>query len=281
MADFEAALATFQEILDYRFRNLALLAQALGAWNLPLSPGAAAARQRLEFLGDAAWDFAVAAAAFHVWPHATAGDLTRLRAAWCSGTGLAHLARRLGLPVPPAPDGQAAPTPIGRALAEMPAARRRSEGKQAPVRSSDRVLAEMPAARSRSEEKLASTRPSDRVLAEMFEAVLGAVVEDGGLDAVKALALRVVAHAATAAAPPAVDPKSRLQMLAQARFGTLPTYRLLERRGPPHRPVFRVQARVSNGEIDIQVEAEGGSRRAAEQDAARLALERLVEAPEA
>jgi ribonuclease-3 len=229
MTDFESAIASVQEILGYRFRNPTLLAQALGAWNLPLSPEAAAARQRLEFLGDAAWDFAVAAAAFRARPDATAGDLTRFRATWCSTTGLADLARQIGLPAP--------------------------EGPSAPA-------------------------PTERVLAEIFEAVLGAMVEDGGLDAVRSLAHRVIAQEGIPATPPPVDPKSALQMLVQARFGTLPAYRLLERRGPPHHPTFRVAVKVHGGEDEVQAEAEGGNRQAAEQEAARLALERLSRASE-
>lgn len=229
MTDFESAIASVQEILGYRFRNPTLLAQALGAWNLPLSPEAAAARQRLEFLGDAAWDFAVAAAAFRARPDATAGDLTRFRATWCSTTGLADLARQIGLPAP--------------------------EGPSAPA-------------------------PTERVLAEIFEAVLGAMVEDGGLDAVRSLAHRVIAQEGIPATPPPVDPKSALQMLVQARFGTLPAYRLLERRGPPHHPTFRVAVRVHGGEDEVQAEAEGSNRQAAEQEAARLALERLNQVPE-
>ena len=118
------------------------------------------------------------------------------------------------------------------------------------------------------------------MLAEMLEAVLGAVVEDGGLDAVRALAHRVIVQEGIAAGPPPVDPKSALQMLAQARFGTLPTYRLLERRGPPHHPTFRVAVRVVGGEDEVQAEAEGSSRQAAEQEAARLALERLTHVSE-
>lgn len=229
MTDFESAIASIQEILDYRFRNPTLLGQALGAWSLPLSPEAAAARQRLEFLGDAAWDFAVAAAAFRARPDATAGDLTRFRASWCSTTGLADLARQIGLPAP--------------------------EGPSAPA-------------------------PTERVLAEIFEAVLGAMVEDGGLDAVRSLAHRVITQAAAVTTPPTVDPKSALQMLAQARFGTLPAYRLLERRGPPHSPTFRVAVRVHSAGDEVQAEAEGGNRQAAEQEAARLALERLSRASE-
>jgi ribonuclease-3 len=253
MRAFEAAIASFQEILGYRFRNPTLLAQALGAWNPPSTPEAAAARRRLEFLGDAAWDFGVAAAAFRAWPQATAGDLTRIRALWCSSTGLADLARRIGLAPPEEASG---PAPSEAALAEMPAAGNRGESERAP------------------------TRPSDRALAEIFEAALGAMVEDGGLDAVLALAHRLITQTASIATPPPVDPKSALQMLAQARFGSLPSYRLLERRGPPHRPIFRVGVRVAGAGVEIQAEAEGGNRQAAEQDAARLALERLRDTTE-
>jgi ribonuclease-3 len=243
-ASFEAAVAGFQKILDYRFRDPALLARALGAWNLPLTPDAAAARQRLEFLGDAAWDFAVATAVFQAWPQASVGDLTRFRATWCSTSGLADLARRIGLP---RPDGPAAGT---QDEAATTGARR----------------AESPTAAA----------PSDRVLGEMLEAVLGAMVEDGGFDTVRALAHRVIGEEGIGAVPPPLDPKSSLQMLAQARFGTLPAYRLLERRGPPHHPTFRVAVRVHGEGEEVQAEAEGGSRQAAEQEAARMALQQLT-----
>jgi len=72
----------------------------------PLTPQQAAARQRLEFLGDAAWNFAVADTAFHLWPSASAGDLTRLRATWSSRSGLARLARQFALPLPDVAGGQ-------------------------------------------------------------------------------------------------------------------------------------------------------------------------------
>ncbi len=253
MTDFEAAIASFQDALAYRFRDRALLAQALGALNQPLTPQAAAARQRLEFLGDAAWNFVVAALAFQVWPHATAGDLTRFRAAWCSTTGLAHLARRIGLPEPGGP---------------------------APSAPSERLAGEMSKGEVCRVDRPSTPGPSDRVLAEMLEAAVGAMVEDGGLDAVRALAHRVITQEGITLIPTPVDPKSTLQMLAQARFATLPVYRLLERRGPPHQPTFRVGVRVIGGGADVRAEGEGASRQTAEQDAARLALLHLAEASE-
>ena len=219
-------LAALREGLGYRFRNPELLSLALSSCEPPLTSETAAARQRLEFLGDAAWNFSVAAAAFQAYPGASAGDLTRLRAAWCSTGGLAQLARRVALPFPEDPD---------------------CEG------------------------------PSDRVLAEMLEAVLGAMVEDGGSDAVRLLAQRVVGQEALVQFPPPLDSKSALQLLAQARHLRLPAYRLLERRGPSHHPTFRVQVALRDRGVDIQTEGEGGTRQSAEQQAAKLALLRLAE----
>jgi ribonuclease-3 len=224
MTQFEAALASLQDSLAYRFQDASLLTLALSVLRPPLSPEAAASRQRLEFLGDAAWDFAVAEAVFQSWPRATAGDLTRFRSSWCSTPGLAQIARQVGLPLPEGPG---------------------------------------------------PSEPSDRVLAELMEAVLGAMVEDGGLDAVRSLAHRLITRDRIAAAPPPVDPKSALQMLVQARYGALPAYRLLGRRGPPHQPIFRVMVKVNGEGMEVQAEAEGSTRQAAEQEAARRALQQL------
>jgi ribonuclease III len=220
----EPDAAPLESSLGYRFQNPALLGLALSALKQPLSPETAAARQRLEFLGDAAWNFAVALAVFRIQPQASPGDLTRFRASWSSRTGLALLAGRIGLPIP------ASPSPHG---------------------------------------------PSQRVRAELLESVLGAMIEDGGFEAVRSLALRVISETANPASHPVVDAKSALQMLLLSRQGRLPVYRLLERRGPAHHPTFRVGVTVPEPGGEVQVEAEGQSRQAAEQEAAGLALERL------
>jgi ribonuclease III len=216
--------AALQAALGHQFRNPTLLELALSICRQPLTPETAAARQRLEFLGDAAWNFAVARAAYRLHPGADPGSLTRLRAAWSSRTGLATLARRLGLALPPAyfPHG-----------------------------------------------------PSQRVTAELVEAVFGALADDGGFDALASLAGQVVAEIDEGR--PAADPKSALQMLSLARTGALPVYRLLDRRGPPHHPTFRVSVTFVHGAGEVAAEAEGASRRAAEQNAAAAALARLQE----
>jgi dsRNA-specific ribonuclease len=111
------------------------------------------------------------------------------------------------------------------------------------------------------------------VTAELVEAVFGALIEDGGLEAVLRLASTVVAE--TDEGRPAADPKSSLQMVSLARTGTLPSYRLVERWGPAHHPTFRVSVTLSDQAGDLTAEAEGSSRQAAEQKAAEAVLERL------
>lgn len=78
--------------LGYRFNDPALLEAALthrsaGKQNY----------ERLEFLGDAVLNFAVAGLVFAEYPDANEGDLSRYRAALVSGHSLAEAAARLGL----------------------------------------------------------------------------------------------------------------------------------------------------------------------------------------
>jgi dsRNA-specific ribonuclease len=96
-------------------------------------------------------------------------------------------------------------------------------------------MAETPQGRTRGPDVTPTPGPSDRALAEILEAILGAVVEDGGLDTVRALAHRVITREVNAAPPP-VDPKSALQMLAQSRYGALPPTASLNARTSTTRP---------------------------------------------
>jgi len=122
------------------------------------------------------------------------------------------------------------------------------------------------------------TEPSDRVLAEMLEALFGAMVEDGGFDAVQAFATRLTVANSLADGPPEADAKSMLQMAVLARYGCLPVYRLVDRWGPPHQPTFRVQVALPTPAGHLVAEAEGSNRQSAEQEAAGQLLRLLPEA---
>ena len=68
------------------------------------------------------------------------------------------------------------------------------------------------------------------------------------------------------------DAKSSLQEWAQGRGMAPPAYVELERSGPDHQPIFTVEVRLENGEAE---RAEAGSKRIAEQSAAKALLARM------
>ncbi len=122
---------------------------------------------------------------------------------------------------------------------------------------------------------LDGANPGAAVLADAFEAVLGALLLDGGWRPFKAAVARLFAPllAALDRAQLALEePKSTLQELAQGRGGALPVYRQVDVRGPAHRQVF-----VFEVELDGRVlgRGEGPSKKAAQQAAARDALAAL------
>lgn len=113
-------------------------------------------------------------------------------------------------------------------------------------------------------------------LAGLLEAVLGAVLVDGGFAVAKSLVLRLLEgeiHSAVEGRVSA-DYKSRLQEVVQARHQATPVYRTAREEGPDHAKEFTVQVLVDG---DVVGTGRGKSKRKAEAEAARQALERLDE----
>lgn len=119
-------------------------------------------------------------------------------------------------------------------------------------------------------------RPS--ILADALEAVIGAVYLDGGFEPARLLVERLFAPriSQTAAETFTRDPKTELQEWLQARRLERPSYRIDETRGRAHEQFFVVRCTLASPPLEVQ--GEGRSRRAAEQDAARAALDRLKRA---
>ena len=115
----------------------------------------------------------------------------------------------------------------------------------------------------------------DSILADALEALLGAVYLDGGFEAGRqtSLALFATMLADLPDAESLKDPKTRLQEWLQARGRPLPKYEVLSESGPPHRRRFQVQCQLGDGPLATQ--AEGSSRRNAEQQAAEALLGEL------
>lgn len=123
----------------------------------------------------------------------------------------------------------------------------------------------------RSEES-ADGRQKSAILADACEAVLAALFLDAGFETAAQVVERVWAPLLDSAEADA-DPKTALQEKIQAAGEAPPTYRLLEREGPDHAPVFRVSVEGAAGPLG---EGTGRSKREAEQNAARAALKGAV-----
>ncbi len=122
-------------------------------------------------------------------------------------------------------------------------------------------------------EELTQGRYKDSILANAFEALLGAVYLDGGLEA----ALEVVNRffhkdlKTVSVSDIGYDFKSSLQEYTQAEFKIAPVYDIIESFGPDHEKTFRYM--VTAG--DIQAEGFGSSKQAAQQMAAKNALKQI------
>lgn len=121
-------------------------------------------------------------------------------------------------------------------------------------------------------EMLSGGRRKDALLGDAMEAVIAAVYLDAGFDAARALVLRLWGGRVGAVETDARDPKTSLQEWAQARAMKPPAYTELSRSGPDHQPQFTVQVTLDNGAAET---ACAGTKRAAEQAAARALLTRL------
>jgi ribonuclease-3 len=250
----KAALAELEAELGREFSHPELLVRALTHRSLAneLAGGdstrdigtalaAAGDNERLEFLGDAVLGLVVAEALFLLHPEWHEGELTRVRAQLVSRQHMAEVAGDIAL---------------GEYL----------------------LL-------SRGEER-GGLRRKTTVLSNTMEAVLGALFLEGGLDAVRVFVRRrvmgeAVEHLAEELRSGAAlgNYKSALQEHLQAAKMGAPVYRVKGESGPDHRKRFLVEVRLKavGGEPGKALaRGLGSTKKIAEQDAARRALERFT-----
>jgi ribonuclease-3 len=113
------------------------------------------------------------------------------------------------------------------------------------------------------------------ILADALEALFGAIYLDGGFDACRDV-IQHVCDPVIIDLPDAEtlkDPKTRLQEWMQARGRPLPEYQLVSEEGAEHAKRFFVSCTLPDS--GREVEAQGSSRRKAEQSAARKILREL------
>ena len=114
------------------------------------------------------------------------------------------------------------------------------------------------------------------VLANTVEAVIGAILLDGGFSEGEACVNRLMACRLEALPDAATlkDAKTRLQEWLQGRSLSLPEYTVESISGEPHKQAFVVRCEVA--EKKISVNGHGLSRRSAEQNAAEQMISKLI-----
>ncbi|EIF30262.1 ribonuclease III [Burkholderia sp. Ch1-1] len=119
-------------------------------------------------------------------------------------------------------------------------------------------------------------RPS--ILADTLEAVLGAVFLDGGFEAAQTVIKRLYVPILDHIDPRTLgkDAKTLLQEYLQGHKIALPTYTVVATHGAAHNQQFEVECTVPK--LDVKVSGSGASRRAAEQAAAKKALDEVMAA---
>jgi ribonuclease-3 len=117
-------------------------------------------------------------------------------------------------------------------------------------------------------------REKSSLLSNAFEAIMGAIYLEAGLKTVEKIAIELIEknHEDISLDSLFRDFKTTLQELTQARFGITPEYKVLASRGPDHKKEFEVGVFIEGREY---ARASGKSKKIAQQEAAKLAVELL------
>ena len=117
-------------------------------------------------------------------------------------------------------------------------------------------------------------REKSSLLSNAFEAVMGAIYLESGLEVVDDIAIRLIEinHKEISLDSLFSDFKTLLQEITQAQFGVTPVYMVVASRGPDHQKEFEVAVSIQDKEY---ARAVGKSKKIAQQEAAKIALEVL------
>jgi ribonuclease-3 len=238
-------MVELEESLGHHFQRPELLEQALTHSSQAreveaLCPGTGLStgdNEMLEFLGDAVLGLVTSESLFHRFPKFQEGHLSKLRAHLVGQRHLLRVAEQLQ---------------IGHYM---------------------RL--------GRGEEK-SGGRNKASLLVDALEAILAALYLDGGWTVARDFIVRVIVEPELAhmnletSAMPVMDFKSALQEALQARGGTQPVYTLVKEEGPEHKKTFTVEVRLPEATSQFVGRAQGATKKRAEQEAARQALEHLA-----
>ncbi|SDK44182.1 ribonuclease III [Natronincola ferrireducens] len=230
MQYIEDHIKELQETLNYKFKDLELLKEALthSSYANESKTKKAKYNERLEFLGDSILGLVVSEYIFMTYKHLPEGELTKVRANVVCEPSLAVQARGINL---------------GKYL----------------------LLGKG--------EDFTGGRQRESILADAFEALIGAIYIDGGIEVTKRFILGKFLESIDLATKGSLfrDYKTLLQELLQSKTSEKITYHVVREHGPDHNKSFDVEVLIGNKVIG---RGSGKSKKEAEQRAAQEAIKR-------
>ncbi len=117
-------------------------------------------------------------------------------------------------------------------------------------------------------------RQKPSILSNAFEALIGAIYLESGLEKATEVSLKLLeeAYPKIDLATVFKDYKTTLQEITQAHMGVTPQYIVTGSSGPDHKKEFVIMVKINNREI---AQAKGKSKKEAQQEAAKQAIEKL------
>lgn len=124
-------------------------------------------------------------------------------------------------------------------------------------------------------ESLSDGKAKISILADVFEAIIGAIFIDGGLNVAKSFLLcHFTEDMEAVIGSPSRNYKAELQDFSQKKYQKAPVYKIVQETGPDHAKIFHCIVMVADREVGVGL---GESKKQAEQQAAFNALSKNMD----
>ena len=112
----------------------------------------------------------------------------------------------------------------------------------------------------------------NKILSDSIESIIGAIYLDQGFEKVEKFILDHWTEDIIKRTITERDAKTKLQELSLKVDKSLPIYKLIENKGPRHKPIIKVSVKIKNSKVVVAI---GNSKKEAEQNAAKKLLDIL------
>jgi len=110
----------------------------------------------------------------------------------------------------------------------------------------------------------------NKILSDSIESIIGAIYLDQGFEKVEKFILDHWREDIIKRTITERDAKTKLQELSLKIDKSLPIYKLIENKGPRHKPIIKVSVKIKNSKVIVAI---GNSKKEAEQNAAKKLLD--------